>query len=248
MSGEESLGAVPSGWQPPAHPGGDKTVSLKLKKACRSKGMKTGWGTQRKLLGSSPEQGGTWWLCAPTHILLASGCPAGTQSLQALVSKSVTCPALKAPIFHDVSRCRWSPTSSCCTASITGGFSWDLAGPLCPHLCFNLQLRRDLSLATVLGKNTQTQPFAGINSYKPQPSDMLERALKKQPTKRHDDDNPTALLKKEAVQEGLCQKTNQFNIKERRHHRQSSPSSPCPRHVFYLVGVAVLARRQRSRA
>lgn len=76
---------------------------------------------------------------------------------------------------------------------------------------------------------------------------MLEGRLKKQPNKSHNDNNPAALLKKEAIQKGLCQKTNQFSIKERRNNEQSLPSSPYPRGVFYLVGVAVLAWCQGSR-
>lgn len=120
-------------------------------------------------------------------------------------------------------------------------------GPLCPHLCLNLQLCQDLWLVDVSGKSALTQPFTGIGSFKLQPSEMLEGRLKKQPNKSHNDNNPAALLKKEAIQKGLCQKTNQFSIKERRNNEQSLPSSPYPRGVFYLVGVAVLAWCQGSR-
>lgn len=125
------------------------------------------------------------------------------------------------------------------------GFSTKSQGPLCPHLC--IQLCQDPSFADILGQSAQTWPFAGIGSFKLQPSEMLEGQLKKQPNKSHDDNNPAALLKKEAVQKGLCWKPNQFSIKGRRNNKQSLPSSPYPRSVFYLVRAAVLAWRQGSR-
>lgn len=127
------------------------------------------------------------------------------------------------------------------------GFSMEKSqGPLCPHLCLNLQLQQDPWSADVWGKSTQTQPFAGISSLRLQPFKTLESRLKKQPHKSHEDNNPVALLKKEAVEKGLWQKPNQFSIKEWRNKKQSLPSSPYPHGVFYLVGVEGLAQRQGS--
>lgn len=103
-----------------------------------------------------------------------------------------------------------------------------------------------IRICGILGQSALPQPLTEISLFEPQPYKMLEGQLKTQPKRGHEDNDPVALVGKEAAQKGLCQKPNLFSIKGRRNNKQGLPSSPSLRRVFYPVGVAVLARRQGS--